>query len=150
MSAKSTSPTAGELRLRGSIAAHERWARVTDRAAETAPARAALDKKFLDQADGDPVRADHLRKAYFKRLALKSAKSRPREGQHPVKCPCGSLRREGRPLCNLHMTKTDQQLVRRYFNRAKRLRKNPEDPDALRALEQVISDMRVGVEVQMR
>lgn len=72
----STSPTDGELRLRGQIAAHVRWARVTDRSAETAPARAALQQKFLAEADGDPVRAEHLRKAYFKRLALKSAKSR--------------------------------------------------------------------------
>lgn len=57
----------------GRIGAHVSWARTKDRSARTAPARAALDAKFLAQADGDPVRAEHLRKAYFQRLALKSA-----------------------------------------------------------------------------
>ena len=70
------SATAAERRLASSIAAHESWAATPDRAARTAKARAALDQKFLDQAGGDPVRADHLRKAYFSRLALKSARSR--------------------------------------------------------------------------
>lgn len=59
-----------------SAGAHESWARTTDRTARTAPARAALDAKFLEQAEGDPVRAAHLRKAYFLRLADKSARSR--------------------------------------------------------------------------
>ena len=62
--------------LRSRIAAHESWARTSNRSARTAPARAALDQKFLDAADGDPVRAAHLRKAHFARLALKSAQSR--------------------------------------------------------------------------
>jgi hypothetical protein len=35
-----------------------------------------MDQKFLDQADGDPVRAEHFRKAYYARLALKSAQAR--------------------------------------------------------------------------
>ncbi len=52
------------------------WAHTPDRSARTAPARAALDRKFLDAAGGDPVRAAHLRKAHFQRLALKSAQSR--------------------------------------------------------------------------
>lgn len=60
----------------GRIGAHISWANTTDRTARTAPARAALEQKFLDQADGDPVRAAHLRKAYFQRLALASAKAR--------------------------------------------------------------------------
>ena len=47
-----------------------------DRSARTAKARAALEQKFLDEADGDPIRAEHLRRAYYKRLALKSAQSR--------------------------------------------------------------------------
>ena len=64
------------LSLRSRIAAHESWARTTDRAARTAPARAALDQMFLDAAGGDPVRAAHLRKAHFARLSLKSAQSR--------------------------------------------------------------------------
>ena len=65
-----------ELSMLGRLGAHESWARTVDRAARTAPARAALDAKFLAQADGDPVRAAHLRKAHFARMALKSAQSR--------------------------------------------------------------------------
>lgn len=68
--------TDSERRLRASIAAHESWAQTPDRTARTAPARRGLDQKFLLQADGDPVRAEHLRRAYFQRLALKSAQSR--------------------------------------------------------------------------
>ena len=58
------------------IAAYESWGKTADRSARTAAARAALDKKFLDQAAGDPVRAEALRKAHFLRLARKSAQSR--------------------------------------------------------------------------
>lgn len=65
-----------ERQLAARIAAHLSWANTPNRSARTAPARAALDQKFLDAADGDPVRAGHLRKAYFARLALKSAQSR--------------------------------------------------------------------------
>jgi hypothetical protein len=70
----SLSPT--ERTLRSRIAAHESWARTEDRTARTANARAALDEKFLAEAGGDPIRAEHLRKAYYARLALKSATSR--------------------------------------------------------------------------
>lgn len=65
-----------ERSLISSIAAHESWAATADRTARTAPARAALDQKFLAAAEGDPIRAEHLRKAHFKRLALKSAQAR--------------------------------------------------------------------------
>lgn len=65
-----------ERTLRARIAAHESWATTPDPSARTAPARAALDAKFLTDAEGDPVRAAHLRKAYFARLALSSAQSR--------------------------------------------------------------------------
>jgi len=65
-----------ERRLLSSIAAHESWAYTEDRAARTAPARRALDEKFLQEAGGDPVRAEHLRKAHFQRLALASARAR--------------------------------------------------------------------------
>lgn len=65
-----------ERSLRSSIAAHESWANTVDRNGRTAAARAAMDARFLAQAGGDPIRAEHLRKAYFKRLALKSAQSR--------------------------------------------------------------------------
>lgn len=63
------------------IGAHTSWANTKDRSARTAPARAALDQKFLDLADGDPVRADHLRKAHYARLALKSAQARRKARQ---------------------------------------------------------------------
>lgn len=70
--------TPSERHLAASIAAHESWANTANRTARTAPARAALDAKFLEQAGGDPVRAGHLRKAHFARLALKSAQARRR------------------------------------------------------------------------
>ena len=63
-------------RLRARIASETSWGQTLDRTARTAPARAALLAKFLEQADGDPVRAEHLRKAHFARLALKSAQAR--------------------------------------------------------------------------
>lgn len=72
MSAKPES----ELSLAGRIGAHISWANTEDRAARTAPARAGLDRKFLDQADGDPLKAASLRKAHFARLAKKSAETR--------------------------------------------------------------------------
>lgn len=58
------------------LAAAEKWANTTDRSAATAAARTARDARFLEQADGDPVRAAHLRKAFFLRLSLKSAQAR--------------------------------------------------------------------------
>ncbi len=71
-----TDLTPAERALRARIASHESWAATPDRPARTAPARRALDAKFLAAADGDPVRAEHLRKAYYLRLALKSAQAR--------------------------------------------------------------------------
>jgi hypothetical protein len=62
--------------LRGKIGAHKSWAITEDRTARTAPARAALDAKFLSEAGGDPIRAAHLRKAHFASMALKSAQAR--------------------------------------------------------------------------
>lgn len=76
---------AAERALRGRIAAHTRWAGIADRSAATAPARAGLRDRFLRQARqqfGDlpehelAVRAEHLRKAFYARLALASAKAR--------------------------------------------------------------------------
>jgi hypothetical protein len=60
----------------GRIGAEISWANTEDRAARTKPARDALNKRFLDEAGGDPVRAEHLRKAHFLKLALKSAQAR--------------------------------------------------------------------------
>lgn len=68
------------LSLRGQIGAHQSWANTTDRPARTAPARKAFEDKFLAEADGDPIRAESLRRAYFARLALKSAQARRRRG----------------------------------------------------------------------
>ncbi len=75
------SATPQERQLSASIAAHESWAQTEDRAARTAPARAAMLRKWLAEADGDPVRAEHLRRAHFQRLALKSVKARRRASE---------------------------------------------------------------------
>jgi len=75
---------ASERFMVASIAANTRWANETDRTAATSPARAAFNRRFEDEVDPDrrlnPAerarRADSARKAYFMRLALKSARSR--------------------------------------------------------------------------
>ena len=74
--ARNSSIPEPERRLQAQIRAHASWGRTTDRAARTAPARAALAQKFLDEAEGDPVRAESLRRAYYASLALKSAQAR--------------------------------------------------------------------------
>jgi hypothetical protein len=71
-----------ERKLIASLAAHESWARTDDRTARTAPARAAMQQKFLDQAGGDPIKAEHLRKAHFARMQLKAAQARRRAREH--------------------------------------------------------------------
>lgn len=76
-----------ERSLRSAIAAHESWSRTVDRAARTANARRALLNKFEHQVDPGgtlppaerALRAEHARKAHFKRLALKSAQARRRK-----------------------------------------------------------------------
>jgi hypothetical protein len=76
--------TRTEASMYASIAANERWARTSDRTAATAPARAGLDARFEAEVDPngtlDPAeRAKRIaakRRAYFKRLALRSAQSR--------------------------------------------------------------------------
>ncbi|SBS70920.1 conserved hypothetical protein [uncultured Mycobacterium sp.] len=69
-----------ERALRAKLAAHTSWANTEDRTARTANGRRAFDEKFLAEAGGDPVRAAHLRKAFYTRLALKSAAARRRRG----------------------------------------------------------------------
>ena len=66
----------GDRQLVASMAAHMSWANTEDRTARTASGRAAFERRFLDEADGDSLRAEHLRKAYYRRLALKSAQAR--------------------------------------------------------------------------
>lgn len=56
--------------LNAQIAANERWAKVEDRTAATAPARRAFEARFPNE---------NARKAYFLRLALKSAQARRRK-----------------------------------------------------------------------
>lgn len=81
---------APDRQIIGRIGAHESWARTTDRTARTAKARLAADARFEREADPDGIlepreralRAEHLRKAYFARLALKSVQSR-RKGAAP-------------------------------------------------------------------
>jgi hypothetical protein len=68
--------TREEAALAGSIGGHISWANTVDRSARTRPGREALEARFLREADGDPVRAEHLRKAHYRRLALKSAIAR--------------------------------------------------------------------------
>ena len=63
-------------RLLARRAAEISWANTIDPTARTAPARAALAAKFLAAADGDPVRAEHLRKAHYLKMALNSARVR--------------------------------------------------------------------------
>lgn len=76
--------TPSERSIRARIAAHESWAKTEDPTARTAPGRAAFRDRFTREVDPDgsldPAererRADHARKAYYQRLALKSAKAR--------------------------------------------------------------------------
>jgi hypothetical protein len=70
--------------MRASIAAHVQWAKETDPTASTAGARKAFMERFEREADPDGVldpaerarRAEHLRRAYFTRLALASSRAR--------------------------------------------------------------------------
>lgn len=67
-----------ERTLVARLAAHESWAQTEDRAARTAPARAALEARFLEMAGGDALRAASLRKAHYARLALRAHQARRR------------------------------------------------------------------------
>jgi hypothetical protein len=81
-----SSLTPEQNRIRAELAVVESWARTPDRAARTAPAREANWQKYLDQArelapegaDESDIeyRADCLRRADMKRLALASVKAR--------------------------------------------------------------------------
>ncbi|KLO29577.1 hypothetical protein ABH37_13260 [Mycobacterium haemophilum] len=75
--------------MRAQLAAHTSWARTADRAGRTANARKAMLDNFEHQVDPDGAlppaerakRAEHARKAHFKRLALKSAQVRRRRAE---------------------------------------------------------------------
>ena len=72
--------------MRARLAAHMLHANVDPRE-HTEPARRAFMARFEDQVDPDRVlsaaerarRAEHAKKAYFTRLALKSAQARRRK-----------------------------------------------------------------------
>jgi hypothetical protein len=75
------------------LAAAESWAQTADRTARTAPAREAADGRFLTEArerfgdlpaDELAYRAEHLRKAFYLRMALRSAQSRRARKQGAV------------------------------------------------------------------
>ena len=97
--------TPSERTLRAQIAAHQSWARTEDPSARTANARKAMLDKFERQVDPEgklspaerAKRAGHARKAYFKRLALKSAQARRRRvvTPHETKKPG--------PICPGHL-----------------------------------------------
>jgi di/tripeptidase len=70
--------TPEERTQRSRSGAYKSWGNTPDRAKRTAPARAAMDRKFLEQAGGDVQRAEALRKAHYASLAFKSAVSRRR------------------------------------------------------------------------
>ena len=78
--------TPAERRAFGQIGAYESWARTTDPAARTAPARKANLDRFEYEVDPhnelSPAerakRAEFARKAYYTRLALKSVQARRR------------------------------------------------------------------------
>jgi hypothetical protein len=77
-----------ERSLIGQIAAHQSWAHTQDRSARTAKARQAAFDRFEKEVDPEGLlipaerarRAASARKAYFARLALKSAQARRRRG----------------------------------------------------------------------
>jgi hypothetical protein len=60
-----------ERSLVSRIGGYEKWAQTVDRSAATRPARRAFLKRFEKYPDPEAAR-----KAYFARLALKSAKAR--------------------------------------------------------------------------
>lgn len=76
--------TPEERRLHAKHAAHISWANASDPSERTAPARATFNRRFEDQVDPNRElpeaerarRAESLRRAYFTKLALRSAKSR--------------------------------------------------------------------------
>jgi hypothetical protein len=70
--------TPAERTFRAKGAAHASWGNTIDRAARTANGRKAFEDKFLAQADGEPKRAESLRKAFYANLVLKSVQARKR------------------------------------------------------------------------
>ncbi len=94
-------PTSATRSLIGRIGAEVSWSRTEDRPARTAPGRRAFLDRFDREVDPEgnlppeerARRAEHLRKAYFARLALASAKAR-REAADRTAATRRSRRRE--------------------------------------------------------
>ena len=78
--------TASERSIRGRIGAYTRWVHTEDRYMATRKAREGFYAKFEREVDPDGKLApqerarpaEFARKAYYQRLALKSAQARPR------------------------------------------------------------------------
>lgn len=73
----------------GRIGAHSRWSKEADRSGATQAARDGLYRRFEDEVDPDRVllpeerakRVESARRAYYTRIALKSAASRRAKSQ---------------------------------------------------------------------
>lgn len=76
--------TPAQRTLRARVAVHSSWAKTSDRAARTAPARAASIARFEREVDPDGTlppaerarRAESARKAYMARLSLAASRAR--------------------------------------------------------------------------
>ncbi len=76
--------TAADRRQIAKVAANTRWAHEEDRSAATQPARDGLYRRFEDEVDPERrlppeergKRVESARRAYYQRLALKSAQAR--------------------------------------------------------------------------
>jgi hypothetical protein len=66
--------------MAGKIGAHTKYSRLdkAGRYSATLAARTALEDKWLAEADGDPVRAKHLKAVHYQRMAMKSVMARRR------------------------------------------------------------------------
>jgi hypothetical protein len=70
-----------ELSRKNRRSAYISWGNTKDRTARTANARKGFEEKFLREADGDPLRAEALRKAFYIDLINKSVETRKRRRQ---------------------------------------------------------------------
>jgi len=81
--------TPEERKLRAELAAHESWAKTSDRTARTAAARRKFAESFESVVDPDGVlppaeralRAESARRAHYKRMAFNSAVTRRRNAE---------------------------------------------------------------------
>jgi hypothetical protein len=96
---------------RGRLGAYVSWAKTEDRAARTAAARRALMDRFENEVDPEGTltvqerakRAEFARKAYFQRLAIKSAAARQRRKM--ICQECGQPKEAEAPRCSTCLRK---------------------------------------------